>query len=53
MNRAMKTLVPNFEGVKVKFGRRSDPKTPMFKKNFDSAGNTAQYNPKTKEMFLT
>ncbi len=52
MNRAMKALVPNFEGVKVKFGRRSDPKTPMFKKNFDSAGNTAQYNPKTKEMFF-
>ena len=52
MNRAMKSLVPNFEGVKVKFGRRSDPKTPMFKKNFDSAGNTAQYNPKTKEMFF-
>ena len=52
MNRAMKTLVPNFEGVKVKFGRRSDPKTPMFKKNFDSAENTAQYNPKTKEMFF-
>ena len=52
MNRAMKALVPNFEGVKVKFGRRSDPKTPMFKKNFDSAENTAQYNPKTKEMFF-
>ena len=52
MNRAMKAIVPNFEGVKVKFGRRSDPKTPMFKKNFDSAGNTAQYNPKTKEMFF-
>ena len=52
MNRAMKSLVPNFEGVKVKFGRRSDPKTPMFKKNFDSAENTAQYNPKTKEMFF-
>ncbi len=52
MNRAMKALVPNFEGVKVKFGRRSDTKTPMFKKNFDSAENTAQYNPKTKEMFF-
>ena len=52
MNKAMKALVPNFEGVKVKFGRRSDPKTPMFKKNFDSAENTAQYNPKTKEMFF-
>ena len=52
MNKGIKAVVPEFEGVKVKFGRRSDPKTPMFKKNFKSAENTAQYDPNTKEMFF-
>ena len=54
MNKGIKAVIPEFEGVKVKFGRG-----PKFRdQNFDTndkgqdLGNTAEYNPKTKEMFF-
>ncbi len=54
MNKAIQSVVPEFEGVKVVFGSGKE----FRRKNFDTnsegkdLGNTAEYNPKTKEMYF-
>jgi len=54
MNKGIKAVIPEFEGVKVKFGRGKEFRKQNFETNDkgQDLGNTAEYNPKTKEMFF-
>ena len=54
MNRGIKAVIPEFEGVKVKFGSGEEFRKQNFGTNDkgQDLGNTAEYNPKTKEMFF-
>ena len=54
MNKGIKAVIPEFEGVKVKFGRGKEFRDQKFDTNDkgQDLGNTAEYNPKTKEMFF-
>ena len=54
MNKGIQSVVPEFEGVKVRFGKGKDFRRKNFQTNEkgEDLGNTAQYNPETNEMFL-
>ena len=54
MNKGIKAVIPEFEGVKVKFGKGKEFRKQSFETNDkgEDLGNTAEYNPKTKEMFF-
>ena len=54
MNKGIKAVIPEFEGVKVRFGKGKDFRRKNFQTNEkgEDLGNTAQYNPETGEMFF-
>ena len=54
MNKGIKSVIPEFEGVKVKFGKGKEFRKQNFETNEkgQDLGHTAEYNPKTKEMFF-
>ena len=54
MNKGIQSVVPEFEGVKVRFGKGKDFRRKNFQTNEkgEDLGNTAQYNPETNEMFF-